>query len=110
MAFAYVVRCTFDEAGVSARDAFVAWLRDVHVADVCRSGAERGEIVVLDAPCAAEVRYQFASRAAFEAYLRDHAGARRSEGLAALARVGVAPGRGASFERWTGEIVEPAAS
>jgi hypothetical protein len=88
---------------------FLAWLRDGHISDVCKAGAEEGHIVVLDVDDAEherpalEVRYRFASRAAFDAYLRDHAPRLREEGLAVAARVG-----GVTFSRTTGEIVSAA--
>lgn len=103
MAFAYLVRCTFDDRSVRSR--FATWLVGTHIADVCRSGAEDAELVVVDDPCAVEVRYRFTSRAAFERYERDHAQDRRAEGIAELARLGVAVGEGVTFARWTGEIV-----
>ncbi|HEY8079723.1 MAG TPA: hypothetical protein VIF62_36585, partial [Labilithrix sp.] len=74
------------------------WLRERHIADVCASGAESGELVVLDASTVL-VRYRFASREAFTAYERDHAPRLRAEGIAQLA------GAPALFTRTTGEIV-----
>lgn len=108
MAFAYVVRCTFEDA--PTRDAFFAWLRDRHVADVIASGALDGEILLVDSPTATEVRYRFASREAFNAYEQGHATARRQEALDALAKLGVTPDRGVVFSRWTGVVQGPTSS
>jgi len=112
MSFAYVVRIIIDDP--SAFAAFVAWLRERHVADVCAAGRCAGEIVVVDvpkdAPRVVEARYRFASREAFAAYERDHAPRLRSDGIAELARLGLEPGRSASLTRTTGPIVEIAAA
>ncbi len=103
-AFAYTVRTTLPRGEAFA--AWVSWLRELHVADVCAAGAEVGEVVVLDGDEAAvECRYRFASRDAFAAYERDHAPRLRAEGLAELARHGLAPGAGVTFVRSTGEVV-----
>jgi hypothetical protein len=100
----YVVRVVVDDA--STRDAIVTWLAERHVGDVCASGAEHAEIVILDGePPAVEIRYRFGSREAFARYERDHATARRAEGVAFLASLGLAPGRGVTMTRATGVIV-----
>jgi hypothetical protein len=104
----YDVRIAIDD--VRAFEAFVAWLVDRHVDDVCDAAGCAADVVVLDprpdaGPRAVHVRYRFASREAFEAYERDHAPRLRAEGLAELARHGVAPSHGATFTRSTGEIV-----
>lgn len=103
----YVVRCAF--ADRDAMEGFLRWLRDRHVADVCAAGAEDAEIDVLDPiggahPNAVEIRYRFASREAFARYEREEAPRLRAEGLAELARLGVAPA-GVTFARTTGERV-----
>ena len=101
MAFAYVVRCTLHRR--EAIEEFLAWLRDKHIADVCAAGAESGFVVVLDGPDPAlEAHYRFASRAAFDTYIRDEAPRLRDEGAAVAARVG-----GVTFARTSGEIVAP---
>ncbi len=97
MAFAYDVRIEIEDRAVL--DAFVAWLRERHIADVCAAGASSGELVVLDAPNTILVRYRFASREAFEDYESRHAPRLRAEGLAQLA------GAPAVFTRSTGRIV-----
>ncbi len=106
MAFAYTVRVVIEDA--RAFEGFVAWLRDTHVADVCAAGGCTGEVLVLDVaegePRAVEARYRFASREAFRAYERDHAPRMRADGLAALERLGVEPGRGVTFHRSTGDL------
>lgn len=102
MALSYAVRIAFTEP--RAFDAFVAWLRDAHVAHVCAAGAEDAEMVLLDGDGnerVVEVRYRFASRDAFAAYERGHAPRLREGGLAELARLGAT----ASFTRTTGEVV-----
>lgn len=97
-AVAYTVRCTFTDANVA--DEWVAWLRDEHVADVCRGGAESATVVRLDGdPITLEVRYRFPSRDAFDAYERDHAPALRDEGLRRFPLE-----RGLRYERSVGTI------
>lgn len=101
--FSYVVRCSF--VTQEAMREFLAWLRDVHVADVCAAGAEDGFLVVLDTADgespALEARYTFASREAFDTYLRDHAPRLREDGKVVAERVG-----GVTFARTSGEIID----
>ena len=69
---AYTVGCTFTDPAVA--EAWLAWLRDGHLADVCAAGALDAEAVRVDGPSGevrCEARYRFASRRAFEAYERD---------------------------------------
>ncbi len=87
MAFAYTVTCTFPDD--ATRDAWLAWLRDGHLADVLDGDPPR-----------AEARYTFADRAAFEAYERDHAPRLRADGLARFP-----PGGGLAYARTTGRFV-----
>jgi len=105
--FFYVVRCIFDAREPMLE--FLAWLRDRHVADVCRAGAEDAEIAALDPTDehahAIEIRYRFTSREAFERYEREEAPRLRAEGIAEAARLGLAPGRGIVMKRWTGEAI-----
>lgn len=81
----YTVACTFTDPEVATR--WLAWLEDGHLADVCAAGAESAEAVRMDGDSANgdtvtyEARYVFPSRAAFEAYERDHAPRLRAEGL-----------------------------
>ena len=105
-AYAYVVRCAFRDR--EAMEGFFAWLRDRHVADVCAAGAEAAELVLLepagDRPHAVEVRYRFASREAFLRYEREAAPRLRADGLAQIARLGLAQ-ESVTFTRWTGTVV-----
>jgi hypothetical protein len=99
VAFAYTVTCTFPDD--ATRDAWLAWLRDGHLADVLAAGATGATVVVLDGdPPRAEARYTFADRAAFEAYERDHAPRLRADGLARFP-----PGGGLAYARTTGRFV-----
>jgi hypothetical protein len=109
LAFSYVVRATLTSR--EAMEEFSAWLRDGHIADVCAAGAMDGHVVALDPldgqsadEHVLEARYRFESRAAFIAYVRDHAPRLREEGLKVAARVG-----GVTFARTCGEIVFEAA-
>jgi hypothetical protein len=78
-ALAYTVAASFDDEGVAAE--WIGWLRDGHIAEVLSAGATDAEIVRLDgATPSVEVRYHFASRAAFEEYEREHAPRLRAEG------------------------------
>ncbi len=94
--FAYTVRCTAATREVA--DAFRTWLVDGHLRDVCDAGASRAEVVALDDGLTLESRYTFDSRAAFEAYERDHAARLRAEGLALFPS-------GVAFTRTTGDVV-----
>jgi len=76
------------------------WLVDVHLAEVVEAGAARAELVQLDGELAAEARYVFASRAAFDEYERDHAPRLREDGLQ---RFPIA--LGLRYERSTGDIL-----
>jgi hypothetical protein len=99
MPIAYTVRCTFsDEA--TARD-WAAWLREAHLDDVLDAGAERASLVRLDGPgIAYEARYRFPDRAAFDAYITDHAPRLRAEGLARFPL-----DLGLDYTRCVGEVV-----
>jgi hypothetical protein len=91
--FYYTVVTTAET--LALRDAFVAWLVNGHLADVCAAGARSGEIIVRDDGLVVESRYVFASRAAFADYERDHAPRLRAEGLALFPR-------GLGYQRSTG--------
>lgn len=96
---AYTVECTFTDPGVA--EEWLAWLRDGHLADVCAAGALDAEAVKIDGPeIRCEARYRFVSRAAFEAYERDHAPSLRAEGLARFPLE-----RGLRYRRSVAEIV-----
>ncbi len=92
--FYYEVSASFRDAEFAR--AWVDWLRREHIADVIAAGALSGRIIALDsesagagtpAPAdgAAELRfcvqYEFTNRAAFDAYVREHAPRLRAEGL-----------------------------
>lgn len=98
---AYTVRATC-VSGEQA-EAYAAWLRDGHLAAVVAGGARSGACVRLDDEPGnrfrVEARYEFPDRAAFDAYVRDHAPALRQEGLR---RFG--PETGVRFERTVGVI------
>ena len=99
MKIAYTVSCTFTDPAVAER--WLGWLRDGHLADVVAAGAERADAVRLDGDrVCCEARYTFASRAAFEAYERDHAPRLREEGLALFPL-----DLGLDYSRSVGEIV-----
>lgn len=80
---------------------FEAWLRGGHVAAVLSGGAASASVVRPDGTNVVETRYVFASREAFETYLRDCAPTLRAEGLELFG-----PGSGVSFERTLGAVVE----
>ncbi|MCH9647664.1 MAG: DUF4286 family protein [Deltaproteobacteria bacterium] len=80
----YTVACTLAHQQIA--DRWLAWLRDGHLEDVLRAGALSAEVFRMDGEQGStevryEVRYVFASRAAFDAYERDHAPRLREEGL-----------------------------
>ncbi len=80
LGFVYRVRCRFDDPEVAR--AWVAWLRDEHLADVVEAGAQSAELLRLDGPeLVFEAVYRFADRAAFERYEAEHAPRLRNEGL-----------------------------
>ncbi|MEM7352926.1 MAG: DUF4286 family protein [Acidobacteriota bacterium] len=100
---AYTVACTFTDPDVA--EAWAAWLRDGHLADVCAAGAIEAHAVKMDGPVIRyEARYRFASREAFEAYERDHAPRLRAEGLAKFPLE-----MGLQYERTVGEVVSSVA-
>jgi len=106
--FSYTVTAAFDDPTVAQE--WIAWLRDEHVRDVIESGARDGEVIILDpdegyatsgsSKQTCEIRYHFSDRAAFEAYVRDHAPRLREEGLKRFP-----PERGISYSRRSGEVV-----
>jgi hypothetical protein len=79
--FRLFVRAEFDDE--STREAWIEWLRDVHVPDVVRCGALDAEVVRLDGDApAAFAAYRFPSRAAYERYLATDAPALRAHAVA----------------------------
>ena len=100
--FIYNVCCEFDADKQALADEWLAWLRDEHLRDVCNAGAQSARVVQMDgAPLFFEIRYEFASRAAFETYEQDHAPRLRAEGLARFS-----PDRGMKYQRSTGTVVQ----
>lgn len=102
MSFIYAVIATLPDESTARQ--YIDWLTDGHVRAVLEGGAAEATVTRLhterDEPARVESRYRFASRAAFEAYERDHAPALRADGVARFGgRAGV------SFARWTGELV-----
>ena len=102
MMYSYTVACTFDDPRVAQE--WIDWLRNEHLGDVCASGALDAEVIRCDgaenAKPRVEVRYHFESRAAFAAYVRDHAPRLRAEGLKRFP-----PERGLAYERASGQVV-----
>lgn len=81
-------------------DRYVAWLKDGHLEAVLRGGATSGRVLKVvepKAPIRFQTQYTFPSMGAYERYVREHAQALRSEGLA---RFG--PDSGVTFERIVG--------
>ena len=107
MIYSYVVRIAIDDARVF--DAYVDWLRDQHVGDVCASGARDADLLVMDGrqgePLVVEAHYRFVSRDAYEKYEREQAPRLRAQGLNELQRLGVEPGRGVTIQRATGKAL-----
>jgi len=105
--FTYTVAAEFDDPAV--RDEWVGWLRDGHLDDVFQGGAMRAEVIVEHVGPGqfprAEVRYHFASAAAFATYEREHAPRLRAEGLTRFP-----PTRGIRYARRTGDVVHRAAA
>jgi hypothetical protein len=100
----YTVRCEFTDPAVA--DAWLQWLADEHLADVCDAGALDAEAVRLDGdPVTCEVHYHFADRVAFETYERDHAPALREEGLSRFPLE-----LGLSYRRSVGEVTSATGS
>jgi len=97
--FRYTVAGEFNDPAVA--EEWLAWLRDGHLRAVCEAGACSAEVVACHGhPPRFEVRYAFPSRAAFQAYERDHAPRLREEGLARFPAA-----RGVRYDRTTGEVV-----
>lgn len=99
---AYMVTATIPDA--SLVEQYVHWLTHGHVADVVKGGAESGEVVRLESdtpggPPRVMSRYVFASREAFDHYIRVVAPVLRAEGLAKFG-----PDKGVIFTRLVGEI------
>ncbi len=98
----YTVAAEFEDATVA--EAWVAWLRDGHLADVIAGGAIDAEVVAIDGesatPVVFEVRYRFADRASLDRYFEVDAPRLRAEGLAKFP-----PERGIRYRRSVGAVV-----
>ncbi len=81
--------------------AYFDWMLGGHIRDVIAAGALTGRLVRLDADgCVFLAQYDFASRAALDLYLRDHAPRLREDGIRRF------PSEKVTFTRRTGEILE----
>jgi hypothetical protein len=64
--------------------AWSSWIVREHIADVMNAGASSGRLFRIDTDDGTpkfSVQYEFATRAALDAYLRDHAPRLRDEGM-----------------------------
>lgn len=98
----YEVNATFRDAS-TAHD-WLAWMHDHHIADVIAAGALSGRVIQNDSNAASpqlslSAQYEFADRASFDAYLRDHAPRLRTEGLQKF------PPDVVAYSRRSGDIV-----
>jgi len=98
---AYTVTAELPDS--DTREAYLEWLANGHVDAVIDGGALSGSIVRIDDPAEprrVETRYLFASHGDLEVYVRDHAPALRTDGMA---RFG--PETGVRFSRTVGELI-----
>jgi hypothetical protein len=97
---AYTVSATFADARLA--DEWLSWLIGGHLAEVLAGGARDAEIIEIDGGPGRsfEVRYHFASRAAFESYERDHAPRLRADGLSRFP-----PEKGVTYRRSIGTTI-----
>jgi len=98
----YEVTATIHDAAVE--QAWVDWILNQHIADVVAAGGERGRLVHVDTDDGTRVyavQYEFASRAALDVYLSDHAPRLRDEGRALFNETQI------SYTRRTGAIHLP---
>ena len=92
--------CTFQNDALA--DEWLAWQKEMHLADVLAAGAQSAQVTRLDgSPPRIEVRYLFESREAFNTYEREHAPRLRNEGLKEFPL-----DRGLSYVRGVGTVVE----
>jgi peptidase E len=101
---AYTVSVSFTDGTMA--EAWLAWLRGRHIAQVIAGGATDAEIVEVVDPevpveeaRSFEVRFHFPSREAFKAYERDHAPRLREEGTRLFPAE-----KGVRYRRALGEI------
>lgn len=82
-------------------DDWARWILDEHIGDVVRAGAASGRLLRIDSDddqSRFSVQYEFATRDALNAYLRDHAARLRAEGVRRF------PLENVSYSRRIGEI------
>ena len=82
MSMLYEVNAEFEDPRVA--QSWETWILDEHIGDVVSAGAESGTLLRIDSDDDVRrlsVHYIFSSRAALEAYLRDHSPRLRDEGL-----------------------------
>jgi len=104
--YAYTVIATFADEPTASE--YLAWLREEHMADVLRSGALSAHAIRIQdppVPLQVEVRYTFASRDAYDAYIANAAPTLRARGLERFP-----PARGITFVRRSGAITSPGES
>ena len=78
----YTVQCQFHSDDPSIPQRWLAWLREIHLAEVIAGGAMLAQVIQMDAAEPTyEIRYQFPSREAFQRYEVQFAPALRKEGL-----------------------------
>ena len=97
----YMVTATLPDE--DTRDAYLEWIQGGHLDHVIQGGASSARLVRMDDPARpleAAAVYTFPSKAAFEAYLRDHAPRLRAEGLGKFG-----PQSGVTFRRQVGTIL-----
>lgn len=85
------------------RDAYLEWIQGGHLDQVIQGGAGSARLVQIDEPerpLEVSAVYTFPGRAAFDAYIREHAPRLRAEGLS---RFG--PTSGVTFRRQVGTIL-----
>lgn len=101
--FYYEVCVTFTDSQIA--DNWLAWMRDEHINDVIKAGAKTGRAILVDPENSSAslvtrmvAQYEFESRTAFDAYVRDHAPRLRAEGLKRF------PTDQVTYQRRSGEI------
>lgn len=100
--YRYTVRCEFTFKNDDVIEAWLAWLRDPHIADVMRGGATAAEIVSMAGELPTyEIRYQFANRRDFEHYQKEFAPQLRDEGLSLFPATQL----GMVYSRSDGEVI-----
>ncbi len=100
--YRYTVRCEFTFQNDEVIEAWLAWLRDPHIADVIKGGATAAEVVCMAGEVPTyEVRYQFANPKDFEHYQEKFAPQLRDEGLSLFPAAQL----GMVYSRTDGEVI-----